>query len=407
MVTLKHLSVKERDEDGVPLLAEADSAESPGIKHRRESREFFLTQRKNLGLSLALLLSCYSAILIPAYLPTKQPTWIESSTEDYMVIMNRSAALLSRPCISGLTKATLQKVHSTAVNFHSLVQIAAFLQNGTRHWELPPPLGLLGSEGMLAQALRVLPNSGLPSVSNKCKRCMVVGSGGTLHGKHLGAHIDKYDIIIRMNNAPVFGFEEDAGSRTTIRLLYPEAASFLPQEYQNTDIVALVAFKRLDLEWLISIVTKKPLSWWNKLWFWRDVVNDIPLQPGNFRILNPEILRRTWKILQTYGKHESMTVPTLGFTGVVLALQLCDEVSLAGFGYDFTHPGSLLHYYGTVRMDHMMAQVVHDVSAESSLLRDLVKSGVVHDVTGAVWQTAGLIHQTKIETEKNINNTQI
>lgn len=77
-------------------------------------------------------------------------------------------------------------------------------------------------------------------------------------------------------------------------------------------------------------------------------------------------------------------MPTLGFTGVVVALQLCDEVSMAGFGYDFKHPGSLLHYYGTVRMDHMMAQVVHDVSAERSLLRGLVKSGVVHDVTGAL-----------------------
>lgn len=45
-------------------------------------------------------------------------------------------------------------------------------------------------------------------------------------------------------------------------------------------------------------------SWWSKLWFWREVVNDIPLQPRNFRILNPEILSRTWHVLQTYGKHE-------------------------------------------------------------------------------------------------------
>lgn len=62
-----------------------------------------------------------------------------------------------------------------------------------------------------------------------------------------------------MNDAPVFGFEQDAGSRTTIRLIYPEAASFLEKEYQNTEIVALVAFKRLDLEWLTSILTKKHL----------------------------------------------------------------------------------------------------------------------------------------------------
>ncbi|KAF4090326.1 hypothetical protein AMELA_G00050570 [Ameiurus melas] len=378
MLTLKHLSVKEHEGNDVPLLADADSAKSPGIKHRRKSSQFFLTQWKNLGLSFTLLLSCYSAILVPAYLPTKQLTCTEISTD--LDILNHSAALLSRPCISGFTKTKLQKV----LNLDSLLQIPVFLQNENRHWELAPPFGLLGSESTLAQTLRVLPHSGLPPVPDRCRRCMVVGSGGILHAKHLGAHIDKYDIIIRMNNAPVYGFEEDAGSRTTIRLTYPEAASFLEQEYQDTDIVAVVVFKRLDLEWLTSIVTKKPLSWWSKLWFWRDVVSDIPLQPGNFRILNPEILSRIWHVMQNYGKHESKTVPTLGFTGVVVALQLCDEVSLAGFGYDFKHPGSLLHYYGTVRMDHMMAQVVHDVSAERRVLRDLVKSGVVHDVTGAL-----------------------
>ncbi|KAF5910242.1 lactosylceramide alpha-2,3-sialyltransferase-like [Clarias magur] len=380
MVTLKLLSVKQPEENSDPPQAEADRAESLGTKHKNGSREFFLSQRKNLGLSLTLLLSCYSAILVPAYLPAKQPTWTASSMEEDMAIRNYSAALLSQPCISGVTKAKLQKV----LNFHSLLQVPVFLQNGTTHWEWTPPLGLRGSEGALAHALSILPDCGPPSVSRLCRRCMVVGSGGILHGKHLGAHIDKYDIIIRMNNAPVFGFEKDVGSRTTIRLIYPEAAPFLPQEYQNTDIIALAVFKRLDLEWLTSIVTKKPLSWWPKLWFWRDVVNDVPLQPGSFRIVNPVILNQIWHVMQTYGKLKTKSVPTLGFTGVVLALQLCDEVSLAGFGYDFKHPGSLLHYYGSVRMDHMMAQVVHDVTAEQILLRDLVKAGAVRDVTGGV-----------------------
>lgn len=64
---------------------------------------------------------------------------------------------------------------------------------------------------------------------------------------------------LRMNSAPVLGYEKDAGSRTTIRLMYPEGAPFLKQEYQKTDIIALVVFKRLDLEWLTSVLTKKSL----------------------------------------------------------------------------------------------------------------------------------------------------
>lgn len=50
-------------------------------------------------------------------------------------------------------------------------------------------------------------------------------------------------------------------------------------------------------------------------------------------------------------------VPTLGASAVVMALQLCDQVSLAGFGYDMQHPQHRLHYYETIRMGAMKAQV--------------------------------------------------
>ena len=50
-------------------------------------------------------------------------------------------------------------------------------------------------------------------------------------------------------------------------------------------------------------------------------------------------------------------VPTLGASAVVMALQLCDQVSLAGFGYDMEHPEARLHYYETIRMDAMKSQV--------------------------------------------------
>lgn len=62
-----------------------------------------------------------------------------------------------------------------------------------------------------------------------------------------------------MNNAPVFGFERDAGSRTTIRMMYPEGAPDSSREYEGTVIVALVVFKSIDLKWLTSVITGKPL----------------------------------------------------------------------------------------------------------------------------------------------------
>lgn len=53
-------------------------------------------------------------------------------------------------------------------------------------------------------------------------------------------------------------------------------------------------------------------------------------------------------------------VPTLGASAVVMALQLCDQVSLAGFGYDMQHPQARLHYYESIRMDAMKVQVSLD-----------------------------------------------
>ncbi|XP_010780674.1 ST3 beta-galactoside alpha-2,3-sialyltransferase 7 [Notothenia coriiceps] len=391
MVTLNHLSVEDPD-DGSPLLPEATEAVTPTpVFHRQrgitetDSREFFLSRKENLAFSLVLLIGCYSAILIPAYLPLKVAVLSDDNLHPKdLVLLNQSASLLSDPCQPCWGLNHLKPLSCSA----GLLDIPVFVQqDGPVPWDLSPPLGLQGSEEHLDLALASLPQPGLPPSLRRdgsCRRCVVVGSGGVLHGSHLGPHIDQYDVIIRLNNAPVLGFEKDAGSRTTIRLVYPEGAPHSAIEYKKTTMVALVVFKSLDLDWLTSVITKKPLSFWSKIWFWREVVDDIPLRPENFRILHPEIIHKTEQVLQKYALKPRNTVPTLGASAVVMALQLCDQVSLAGFGYDMKHPEARLHYYETIRMGAMKAQVVHDVSAEKLFLRDLVAAGAITDLTGAL-----------------------
>ncbi|KAM8851688.1 ST3 beta-galactoside alpha-2,3-sialyltransferase 7 isoform 2-T2 [Synchiropus picturatus] len=388
MVTLNHLSVED-PEDGAPLLPEASVPETPTserhklrVETKTESKSFFIRRNQNLTLSLVLLVGCYAAILIPAYLPQQKLADEGHREPKDLALFNRSAALLSGPCQPNWAQDHLKPLPCST----GLQGIPVFVQkNPTKSWDQQPPLGLLGSEKHLAQTLDSLPQPGLPpSLDRKrrCIRCVVVGSGGVLHGSHLGSHIDQYDIIIRLNNAPVLGFERDAGSRTTIRLVYPEAAPHFAHDYRNTSIIALVVFKSLDLDWLTSIITKQPLSLWSRMWFWREVVDDIPLEPVNFRVLNPEIIQRTGRVLQEYAQKQML--PTLGASAVVMALQLCDQVSLAGFGYNMQQPQTRLHYYETIRMGAMKAQVVHDVSAEKHFLRDLVAAGAVTDLTGAI-----------------------
>ncbi|XP_042357943.1 ST3 beta-galactoside alpha-2,3-sialyltransferase 7 isoform X2 [Plectropomus leopardus] len=308
MVTLNHLSVEDTD-DGFPLLPEAAEAVTPTpVFHRQlvttksDSREFFLSRSENLAFSLVLLIGCYSTILIPAYLPSEKVSTFSDDNQQPkdLFLLNRSASLLSGPCQPRWCLNHLKPLSCSA----GLLDIPVFVQqNRPVPWDLSPPLGLQGSEEHLALALASLPQPGLPPSlrsEGSCRRCVVVGNGGVLHGSHLGSHIDQYDIIIRLNNAPVPGFERDAGSRTTIRLIYPEGAPHSANEYQKTAMVALAVFKSLDLDWLTSVITKQPLSFWSKIWFWREVVEDIPMRPENFRILHPEIIHKTGQVLQKY-----------------------------------------------------------------------------------------------------------
>ena len=55
-------------------------------------------------------------------------------------------------------------------------------------------------------------------------------------GKNAGPEIDSADCVIRMNGAPVMGFEADVGSRTTLRV-----ACFISSNHLTKDAKALLA----------------------------------------------------------------------------------------------------------------------------------------------------------------------
>lgn len=86
---------------------------------------------------------------------------------------------------------------------------------------------------------------------HQCRRCAVVGNSGNLRGSGYGPDVDGHNFIMRMNQAPTVGFEQDVGSRTTHHFMYPESAKNLPA---NVSFV-LVPFKALDLLWIASALS--------------------------------------------------------------------------------------------------------------------------------------------------------
>ncbi|XP_061332598.1 alpha-N-acetyl-neuraminyl-2,3-beta-galactosyl-1,3-N-acetyl-galactosaminide alpha-2,6-sialyltransferase isoform X2 [Pezoporus flaviventris] len=60
---------------------------------------------------------------------------------------------------------------------------------------------------------------GKPLERALCRRCAVVSSSGQMLGSRLGQAIDGQECVLRMNHAPTAGYEEDVGSRSTVRVV--------------------------------------------------------------------------------------------------------------------------------------------------------------------------------------------
>uniref|UniRef100_A0A8C7S0W9 ST3 beta-galactoside alpha-2,3-sialyltransferase 3a n=1 Tax=Oncorhynchus mykiss TaxID=8022 RepID=A0A8C7S0W9_ONCMY len=201
------------------------------------------------------------------------------------------------------------------------------------------PFGIKTQEKIIDNILTATKSYGLGEEldSQSCKKCIIMGNGGILANKSMGVKIDEYDVIARLNEAPVSGYEKDVGSKTTMRITYPEGAIQKTERYEQGSLFVLSAFKALDFKWLRSIIFK-----------------------------------------------ERLNIPTLGTVAITMALHNCDEVAVAGFGYDMSTPHAPLHYYEKIRMAAIKESWTHNISKEKEFLIKLVKAGVIQDLTNGI-----------------------
>ncbi|XP_016349692.1 CMP-N-acetylneuraminate-beta-galactosamide-alpha-2,3-sialyltransferase 1-like [Sinocyclocheilus anshuiensis] len=172
---------------------------------------------------------------------------------------------------------------------------------------------------------------------SRCRTCAVVGNSGNLIGSHYGALIDSQDFVIRMNEGPTKGFEQDVGSKTTHRVIYPESAV----DMDETTHLILLPFKILDLQWLISIFTTRHIDL-----TYMYVKPSVKADRNKVMILHPAFMKYIYESwLQSHGGY-----PSTGFISLIFALHICDEVSMFGFGP--TKDGVWHHYFDDFFLMH-------------------------------------------------------
>uniref|UniRef100_A0A8C1LUG7 CMP-N-acetylneuraminate-beta-galactosamide-alpha-2,3-sialyltransferase 1 n=1 Tax=Cyprinus carpio TaxID=7962 RepID=A0A8C1LUG7_CYPCA len=172
----------------------------------------------------------------------------------------------------------------------------------------------------------------------RCRTCAVIGNSGNLKGSHYGHLIDLHDFVIRINMGPTKGYENDVGSKTTHRFLYPESA----MDVDNSTYLVLSPFKILDMEWLISsFQTRKTFV----------------------MILHPAFIKyvhETWLLKRA-------KYPSTGFLAIIFALHVCDQVSTFGFGAD--QYGNWYHYFE--KTSHNIRTGAHSGSFEFDTMMQL------------------------------------
>ncbi|XP_058258767.1 ST3 beta-galactoside alpha-2,3-sialyltransferase 3a isoform X2 [Hemibagrus wyckioides] len=255
----------------------------------------------------------------------------------------------------------------------------------------PPPFGIKSQEKIIDIILGQANNFGLGEVDSlSCKRCIIIGNGGILFNKSLGSKIDEYDVVIRLNEAPVSGYERDVGSKTTMRITYPEGAIQKPELYEKDSLFVLSAFKPPDLKWLRHIVFKEKMqvSRRGADGFWKSVARGVPRDAADIRILNPYFIQEAAfqfiGLPHNNGLMGRGNIPTLGTVAITMALHNCDEVAVAGFCYNMSNPQAPLHYYEKLKMSAIKDSWTHNISKEKEFLRKLVTAGVIQDLTNGI-----------------------
>nr|XP_057902644.1 CMP-N-acetylneuraminate-beta-galactosamide-alpha-2,3-sialyltransferase 1-like isoform X2 [Doryrhamphus excisus]XP_057902646.1 CMP-N-acetylneuraminate-beta-galactosamide-alpha-2,3-sialyltransferase 1-like isoform X2 [Doryrhamphus excisus] len=194
----------------------------------------------------------------------------------------------------------------------------------------------------------------------RCRKCAVVGNSGNLKGSGYGKLINDHDIVIRMNHGRTKGYEEDVGTKTTHHVMYPESAVYL----DNSTHLVLFSFKINDLLWLLRTFTP------------RENGQENPEKRGNKNLvmmLNPAFMKYVHEVwLKGAGRY-----PSTGFMVFVLSLQMCDEVSVFGFGAN--QDGNWHHYFEKMKINQMR---IHHGIQEYEMIQQLHQKQIIRFFKG-------------------------
>ncbi|XP_062498955.1 uncharacterized protein LOC134176297 [Corticium candelabrum] len=184
-------------------------------------------------------------------------------------------------------------------------------------------------------------------LARRSKSCALVGSSGKLLSQRNAESIDRHDVVIRVNDAPIHPYEKYVGRRMPDVAIINRAIASKRKCLRNVNRETL----------LVQSHHPGGIS----------TIGRFCYTQGPIFALSQHIIDTTRSILSTYRmKHglKRYRSPSAGMYAVVFALHLCSELDVYGFG---AVQGQLYSYY----RDHNSPSNMHVFDMEEYFLRDV------------------------------------
>lgn len=198
------------------------------------------------------------------------------------------------------------------------------------------------------------------------KSVILLGNGGCLSKHRLGSRIDSFDEVVRINRFKTIGYEDIAGSKTTIWCTYNPLVGFsnFIRDYKNLN---------MPQEEIRNIVKDVRELWyvnWKTYTLFRSWRNREPLDYLDIydKCKRHQLPLNSKRLQRRY----NLSHPSTGFLLLAVLVDMYDKIYI--HGYDIYESDKTHHYFGGA--DEATFVSKHDYkNTEYRHIKDLIKRG--------------------------------
>ncbi|KAM7012525.1 alpha-N-acetylgalactosaminide alpha-2,6-sialyltransferase 5b [Tautogolabrus adspersus] len=211
-----------------------------------------------------------------------------------------------------------------------------------------------------------------------CKTCALVTSSGQLTGSKRGEEIDRSECVIRMNDAPNVGYQQDVGRRTSLRVI---AHSSLQRVLRTRQQLLNVSQDTVFIFWGPSNCMRRDGKGhvYNNLRLLNQLLPKLKL----FTISRIRMLKfdELFKKETGMDRKSSNSWLSTGWFTMAIALELCDRINVYGmvppdYCRSSSHPSMPYHYYEPSGPDECSMYLSHERSRRGSHHRFITEKTV-------------------------------